>query len=695
MYLPKYVCPAIFIISSIILFGACRGSFSKIEDFEHSNSDGIRYIDDISKLVVPNGFEFKSTNVIAFSIHVINPQIRREWKSTVPVSIWTTNDKSEPVQLASGATSPQCVWTPKLSIPADRDSVELLVEFPGFALHHRVAINRGQTTTYTFGAESNSMGRVIEEVELEEPDRPNGVEIDSVSELSLMGSWDYLGSPNYLTNPAKIDGDILEAIYTNLTHKPSVPDGNPQYLADGLITSVLFEEEGELWTSFAHETSSWRNAIGYYTYPIDNPPRSVDEIKIRTIIFPNASLEGPTGGLKVGDRVYIGKFPANTAVGFFLIPNGYSKSRTTVTDRWSTRYTNHNLNTWSTDEYKQHTVLLSNEQHELMVLGFVDENRPTEDESFNDAVLLIEAKPWSSLNTSHTALLELGTRDSDGDGVANTDDLYPNDSDRAFETHYPAKGTFGSIAFEDSWPLLGDYDFNDLVVDYNFVEILNAKSQIKEIKMTIKVKAIGTLQNNSFALQLPTNPALIERIAGQALSNNGLMSMSSNGTEAGLNTSVIPIFFDSFRLFNTNYGLINTDPEKAIDEAGRITVSITFHEGIERLKLGLPPYDLFMIQNQDRGREVHLAGRAPTGKADVNIFNTEADASNLDIGFFYIDENNLPWAIDIPTIFKYPKEEVKLDKVYHGFNEWAFSGATTIRGWFRDIPGNVDDDNSF
>jgi len=53
--------------------------------------------------------------------------------------------------------------------------------------------------------------------------------------------------------------------------------------------------------------------------------------------------------------------------------------------------------------------------------------------------------------------------DSDGDGIQDADDDFPNDPARAFINFFPAAG-YGSLAFEDLWPGKGDYDFNDLVV---------------------------------------------------------------------------------------------------------------------------------------------------------------------------------------------------------------------------------------
>jgi len=60
--------------------------------------------------------------------------------------------------------------------------------------------------------------------------------------------------------------------------------------------------------------------------------------------------------------------------------------------------------------------------------------------------------------------------DSDGDGVPNDEDAYPYDTERAFNNFYPS-GDYASLAFEDLWPGLGDYDFNDLVLDYTIEKV--------------------------------------------------------------------------------------------------------------------------------------------------------------------------------------------------------------------------------
>ena len=71
--------------------------------------------------------------------------------------------------------------------------------------------------------------------------------------------------------------------------------------------------------------------------------------------------------------------------------------------------------------------------------------------------------------------------DTDNDGVIDSQDDYPNDPTAAYSIHTPSDTGWASLAFEDLWPSRGDYDFNDLVIDYRFTEVLNKKNKIVRI----------------------------------------------------------------------------------------------------------------------------------------------------------------------------------------------------------------------
>ena len=678
-----------------LLLPACQTSLDRIEDFESSDPTAVP--DDIRLAKAPAGFDFATTASRELEIHAVE-SFTDGPVAEVGVSLWTPGAADTLVLLAEGITDAAGVWRPNLSLATDVDSVTLRVNGPGYPQEHRIGLAPTGTTAYTLGAD-NGNGRVLPDVIVDQSDwvfpeeedgGTSGKRAARGSAFNYLGSFDRQGVPDYLTTPGTIWPDVLDFIAINLPEE-SIHKHHPEYIEDKYNPNLVFREEGELWISFAHEGAGYRNAFGYFTYDLDSPPKKTKDIPTRNVVFPNVSYLYSGGGLRVADRVYLGTIPANTGVCFFLIPNGWDGGNQRVNDRRTTRYSLDALNTFTKKKHRRHNVLLANELREFLVLGFEDLNRPGGDQDFNDAVFIVEPEPWSSVDISATPKAEFRGSDQDNDGVADFRDNYPFDPERAFDTYAPAKDNFGTVAFEDMWPNVGDYDFNDLVVDYNVHEVLSANERVKDLRISLRVRALGATQKHAFAFQLPISPQGIESVTGQVMGSNTVVTLSANGTETGMRSAVIPAFTNAFELLDTRQGLINTVPEGTTQAPYDQELVITFVEPVERKGLGRPPYDAFIIRGGDRDHEIHMAGFPPTEKANPATFNTKADASDAATGEWYVDANNLPWALHLPGEFQYPQEKTRIDEVYTNFIEWAVYGGHAADGWWRPGDGNIDD----
>ncbi|MCV5917791.1 LruC domain-containing protein, partial [Escherichia coli] len=56
---------------------------------------------------------------------------------------------------------------------------------------------------------------------------------------------------------------------------------------------------------------------------------------------------------------------------------------------------------------------------------------------------------------------------------------------------YPSSDTYATMALKDRWPLMGDYDFNDVVWRYRVTELLNGQREIKNITFDYTLQAMG------------------------------------------------------------------------------------------------------------------------------------------------------------------------------------------------------------
>jgi len=260
------------------------------------------------------------------------------------------------------------------------------------------------------------------------------------------------------------------------------------------------------------------------------------------------------------------------------------------------------------------------------------------------------------------------TVDTDGDGIPDPDDKYPNDPDKAFETFTPSKYGYGTVAFEDLWPFSGDYDFNDLAVNYKVIAVQNAANEVLQVDFKIKAKSNGASFVNAFAIEFENlDPSQIASVSGQVLSQ-GYIELNANGTEANQENAVV-VFYDD------NNQVLNED----------LTISIELTEPITTAELGTAPFNPFIIVNRNREKEVHLpfAHTTSLGKKEFDVEGVNKDSDGN-----YVTEQGLPWAINIVHDFKVPKEKVAVTQAYNFFAAWATSGGVSNQDWYKDSEGN-------
>ncbi|MBN2615107.1 MAG: LruC domain-containing protein [Bacteroidales bacterium] len=284
--------------------------------------------------------------------------------------------------------------------------------------------------------------------------------------------------------------------------------------------------------------------------------------------------------------------------------------------------------------------------------------------------------------------------DSDGDGVNNELDDYPNDPTRAFNVYYPNKTDWGTLAFEDLWPGMGDYDFNDLVMDYHFKSVLNASNKLVEFYTDYSVRAVGASLENGFGFMLGGDPSNVASVSGTHYTENFIHN-NANGTEQGQTNTVVVLFDNAFSMIGSSgSGFINTVQDVPYVNPDTNTLHVVYRNPVDVQVTGTAPYNPFMIVNKERGKEVHLAGQTPTDLADPSFFGTMSDDTRPAAGKYYQTAANLPWAIDVPVSFDYPVENVAILNAYNYFASWAESSGQQYTDWYMDktgyrVSGNV------
>lgn len=289
-----------------------------------------------------------------------------------------------------------------------------------------------------------------------------------------------------------------------------------------------------------------------------------------------------------------------------------------------------------------------------------------------------------------TVTVNEGSDDGDDDGVPDDEDDYPENPDKAFDNYFPATG-YGTLAYEDLWPGKGDYDFNDLVLDYKFQIVTNSSNKVVEIVGSFIVKAFGAGMHNGFAFQFPNDNVDQDHltVTGYDIQEN-YINLNNNGLENGQSKPTIIVFDDAYNIMahpGTGIG-VNTSPSAPYIDPVTLTINIEFSSAEYTMaEVDIENFNPFIIVNLTRGKEVHLPNYVPTDLVDPSYFGTQHDDSNPATGRYYKTANNLPWAINIYESFDYPKERIEISQTYLHFINWATNNGQSYDDWYQDKSG--------
>jgi len=651
-------------------------------------------------LVAPAGFNYATTKnitVTATALTTDNKPI-----SGVMMTVYTYAADTLQAVVFKGITGNDGTLNAVVTVPAACDTVVIDPAFVGLLRLGKASIS-GSTVNAIFGGTSGFGGNIVSSLNangnLSSPLHPygaqhrdipggntNGFSGSSKTNLSVMGTCNSAGVPNYLYTPSDVmSATFMKDITAALPETINEPNRNPAWFASKVSADLVITQTSDVWLTFAYEGAGYHNSLGWYKYKTGNPPTTINDIDSIHFVFPNCKYNGDGGGLASGMKVKLGQFDPNTTIGFVVFANAWGGSGSNVnyynnagdffTDSW--------LNPESVASLQQHAILL--QYQNLTLISFEDLNRQNgSDDDFNDVIFYATSNPVTAIQ--QTSIPQLTSAlDTDGDGVPDYQDAFPTDPKRAYISYYPAQNVWGTVAYEDNWPALGDYDMNDLVVNYQYKIISNAQNNIVEFYGSYAPVASGATFSNGFGVQMPFSQSLVSSATGQKLNNN-YIKQNSNGTEAGQTNAVI-IPFDNVRNLIRNYdgnlfvNTLSTEPKVTGDTS---VVYLQFTSPVSSSTFGIANFNPFAISNMRRGYEVHLPNFAPTALANTALFGTQNDASKPTQGIYYVTKDNHPWALSFIGQWQYPVETVPVNQPYLHFFDWAGSGGASYKDWYSN-----------
>lgn len=633
--------------------------------------------------IAPDGFTFATQKSIAVNIKMLSNDDKG--LQNVPLNIYSTSPAGDTNLVFTAMSDATGTVAANIAVPSYADTLILDPAYLGLMRNAKAYISGG-TVNATIGGSTGYAGNIVESNFVTASIHPATSSFGAASTQYLyMGTYDNSGRPVSYLEPKGdvISASLLSYLNYSLPEQVDVRKLHPQYITGGAQSDIVITKTSDVWITFVSEGAGYLNAIGYYTYPTGSAPKTTTDIATVKYVFPNASLPGSGGNLRSGDKVKLGRFDAGTTIGLVIFANAWNgKNDNNDATKF---YTDANLNPEANDNLKRHTVLLQDPTSNTFVIGFEDINREYSncDQDFNDVMVYATSNPVDAISVNGVQQVDV-PKDSDGDGVTDLYDKFPNDPLRAYVNYYPSQTGYASLAFEDLWPATGDYDMNDMVIGYRYTFVSNAQNKVVEFYGDYGISAVGASFVSGFGVQLPFSPNLISIVTGQKLTA-GYIKTNGTGTEAGQSQAVI-IPFDNYQSLIKRPGgyYINTQTGAPVIKGDTSHIYVKFVTPISSSTLGTAPFNPFLISNGRRSYEVHMAGYKPTDLADTKLFGTLQDNTNASKGIYYVTKKNWPWAINFPQAFDYPSEGSAINKAYYKFLDWAKSGGTQYSDWYTN-----------
>lgn len=416
-------------------------------------------------------------------------------------------------------------------------------------------------------------------------------------------------------------------------------------------------KDADLYFTFLSEAGWYQNVVGYYYYKTGECPSTPSAVK-KFVILPNASVAGnvpylnpdqntPTDAsnygswnapLKINRKVQLlfqdaegrlsTKFPAGYTIGYFIMPDGFKtnekKGKGYINTNGNILYSNMEWNNGGEACF----ISLSTDNG-TVAYGVEDGG----DKSYEDLLFCIDANPNEAI------------QDPDRPVIKPDDPVVEED-----------ENVCRSFAFEDIWPTGGDYDLNDVIIEYHRTVTFNKNNEVSSVKETYKPvqKRDAAANRNAFAVQY-------------AADQRGTMSLPSGAVDETQTGSVI-LFSDVMDMREQEIAVVRTFAAGAMKKS--------------ELKTGNAVLNPYIIVNyegvgKDNRTEVHLPKSKATVLANPSQIGSSADA-------YYVNKDGKhPFAISIPDTFTPVTERMSIEKEYPDFVKWVESGGKEYTDWYE------------
>ncbi|MFT5098228.1 MAG: LruC domain-containing protein [Planctomycetaceae bacterium] len=307
---------------------------------------------------------------------------------------------------------------------------------------------------------------------------------------------------------------------------------------------------------------------------------------------------------------------------------------------------------------------------------------------------IVSGASWSRFRVSSTSNDGPTGAVADGEVEDHPVELFGR---RVTANHFPSATGFVTLAYEDLWPGVGDYDMNDLVMYYRTT--INAASvdnnpqeqSLYSINISGQVTAVGAALHSGFGVEIIGLPRSSVDQSSMSLVINGVQRPGTFLEQGADYENAVFIIFDDVwehvsapegcKFFRTEYQCGGSVLQS------QFTLTVPVSGNISAQVIDDPILNPFIFRSDARGMEIHLKNKPPTNKASMSNFGSADDWSSPGAGIYYQTSNGLPWAMVVSAEWIHPGEARDLVQTYPRFEDYVTSGGTSNTDWYK--PANA------
>jgi LruC domain-containing protein len=255
---------------------------------------------------------------------------------------------------------------------------------------------------------------------------------------------------------------------------------------------------------------------------------------------------------------------------------------------------------------------------------------------------------------------------------------------------YPSSASYSTVVFEDNWPYTGDFDFNDAVAELRTTRCATGGS-VYVARVNGRIMAMGAGYHNGLGIHIPG----VDRAdVSELFSSFTVNSVAETFPMVAGTTDAVFQLDNDMRVSHPksegcNYFRTEASCSASVVRAFELKVALETPIAVASFPTGIWDPFLYATPSSPRGvgtpgtsLEIHLKNKGLTSLGSSEFFGTAHDSSDAGSDHYFQNSSGLPWAIEVPSGWKYPVEGIDITTAYPEFAGYAMSGGAVNTDWY-------------